>query len=175
MDLNLFIYNLNYDRLEECVNNIKNDLPSTFFDKFQMIRNVVVNKVNDNNGLKCFLSNLKYLIKLRIDSKVSLGQVFYDNLPNTIRYLYINNKEDINYDFILKFSKLYYFYTNIDKDLFDLAFTSFSKLKYLKSFEFYFSRRHFTIEKYGENFYLNNSGKLDYNQLKVECNKIRSK
>ena len=96
-----------YFQLEECFNNIKTDLPLSFFDKFFHINYFCVDgRINDIDGLNWFLNNMKYLTELNITNGEQLDELFFNNLPITIRKLSIKKAylSNINCDFILKLS-----------------------------------------------------------------------
>ena len=144
----------------------------SFFDRFQFINSVRVSSTDNVDDLSWFLNNLKFLKELEIKTSKPLGQKFYDNLPNSITALFLYTEEDINYDFISKFSKLSKFYTDqSSKDLSDLIYRSFSDLKHFKQLVI-FGKKSIKIEKNGKKFNLNVT-ELNFNQLIEEYKKIR--
>ena len=95
LDLNMSDGSLYYSRLNNHYDNLRNDLPSTFYNKFQNISYVYVyndenDKPIDADNLNWFLNNLKCL-KVLIISDVSFDQHFFNNLPKTIYRILLSN------------------------------------------------------------------------------------
>lgn len=171
-----------YHELEDYFNDVKRNLPDSFFKKFSNLPINVTREVKNVDNLIWFLNNFENLTTLLFCEntftrkyfyfKLS-DQNFYDNLPITIKDLTINSDLNINYDFIFKLINLNSFCAFGNKNFSDLVLRSFLNLKNLYIFTFHiltFTRRIFTIKRDGKEFefefnFVFKHNKLNLNQL----------
>lgn len=121
------LFSKNYDRLEQTLpwfvsfnysmllETFKNQLPSSFFDKFINLQSILTDRTVDENHFLLFLKNCSNLNKLELHYP-SLSQTFYNKLPiicNLIQDFKLkeNRKLELDYEFISKFKLLKIFQT----------------------------------------------------------------
>ena len=126
---------VSYNRLIELIENLSSD----FFGKFPSIR--ILEATGELDRFEWFVTSVRGLDKLILTNTL-LGQTFLDNLPDIKDRLLCLRivaefKPNLNFDFTLRFQKLFCFKTNQQfEGSFDLATKAFHQPKYLRLFLF---------------------------------------
>ena len=129
-----FIDYVNYSDLTRLMKPIPND----YFNKFFQILSVeVTTKVNKDHFI-WFMSKLNFVQSLFLKN-ASLDQSMIDSLLRScdLVFLAVDQDQELNFDYILKCKRLFYFKTNqAFENSFDLAIKAYSRLTELLCFVF---------------------------------------